>query len=290
MPTARKTAQNAASGHTREDLVRAMEAGAAGYVGDLGDWWALRAADALHAREFRRIVRWLVKQLPQSPARILDYACGTGHLMHHLRRVFPTAHLIGYDGAEPLLTIGRASFADDKRAELRQKWLPDLADPCPPVDLSIVCFPHLLMSDDRSGLRAYRQAHRAEATAARRLWEEMIDAEHWDPEEDDRAFRVGQTLFERMCARHCHRVTRPGGYCLRVGYAYSGLEEIDPVYLAYSRFSEGWDHLCCGVVVDELFRLVASRYVESAVIDDVHAQTGDEEEGGGYTLCLLQRI
>ncbi len=285
----KKRRQQTQDPYSQAALEDAMSAGAVAYTGLLGSWWAERARDAQHRQAFAQIADWLAARLPADAADLLDYTCGSGPLLRELRRAFPAAGLVGYDGSQVLLDEATADLAGDPQLTLEQKWLPDLGDRRPPVDCTMICFPQLLLPEDESFIRSYRRAHPAEVEAAAMIWENMIENEHWDEEEDDQAFRVKNTVFERICARHCWQLTRPGGHCLRVDYSYSDLAETDLTYLTYNRFAEGWDHQTYGVLVDQLFRLIDHDFVASPVIDDVHAQTGEDSDEGGYTLCLLQR-
>lgn len=272
-----------------EALERSMRRGVSSYGGRLGRWWTGKADDPAHLAAYRKIANWLRKRLDPPPAGILDYACGAGHLLAEFRRAFPAAHLVGYDGAPRQLGRAARRLSGDPALALEERFLPDLADRPPPVDLTVFCFPHLLPPGDPAPVLLYAARHPREAKAANRLARALRRAAICDPDETPES-QVANIILERMASRHLRRLTAPGGHCARVGYSQAPLEDIEDAYVDYLRFVEGWCAKVRGIKVKRFFRSVRERFVVSPVISDVADHTGKpEDDEGGYSLHLLAR-
>jgi SAM-dependent methyltransferase len=267
-------------------LEEAMLAASSGYERILGRWWVGKADDDAHREAFRHAARWTRRRRDGGPATILDYACGAGHLLKRLRKVFPRATLTGYDGAVKLLKKAGKRLGDDPKLELVEKLLPDLMDPHPPVDLTVLCLPHVLPFDEGESVHAYADRHRTELEAARKLTDAMREAGHWDTGEEVE-WQVGNVIFERMVARHLRRLTRPEGHCVRIDYTEAPYDDIDDTYQDYIRFSQGACASVCGVRVPRFFEQVAHTYRASDLISDVADQTEGYDSEGGYMVRLL---
>jgi SAM-dependent methyltransferase len=268
-------------------LEKGMEAASSGYEKILGRWWVGKAADDAHRQTYKHAAKWTRRELPAVPDSILDYACGAGHLLKRLRKAFPAADLIGYDGAAKLLKKARKRLDDDPGLELTAKMLPDLDDPHPPVDLTVLCLPHLLPFDDGEAVTDYADQRRTELEAARKVVDAMREAGLWEVEERVE-WQVGNVLFERMVARHLRLLTRPGGHCVRIDYTEAAFDDIDAVYQDYLRFSQGSCTSVCGVRVPRFFAPITDTYRISDIISDVSDQTDDyDSEDGGYMIRLF---
>lgn len=277
-------------GVSAKELEEGMVAASSGYEKVLGRWWVGKAKDDAHRKAYRRSAKWARRNLEQSPASILDYACGAGHLLKRLRKAFPAADLIGYDGSAKFLKQARKRLRDDSGLELVEKILPDLDDPRLPVDLTVLCLPHLLPFDEGQSVHAYADAHRAELEAARKLVDAMREEKLWESD-DPVEWQVGNVIFERMVARHLRRLTRPGGHCLRIDYTEAAYDDIDDTYQDYIRFSQGACASVRGVRVPSFFRQTADTYRDSDIISDVSDQTEEYDgDGGGYMVRLLLAV
>ncbi len=270
-------------------LEKGMEAASSGYEKILGRWWVEKANDDAHRRTYRHSVKWTRRKLDRVPASILDYACGAGHLLKRLRKAFPRADLIGYDGAAKLLEKAQKRLDDDPGLELVRKILPDLDDPRSPVDLTVLCLPHLLPFDEGETVHAYADGHRAELRAAREVVDTMREEGLWEAD-DPVEWQVGNLIFERMVARHLRRLTHAGGHCVRIDYTEAAYHEIDDTYRDYIRFSQGACTSVRGVRVPRFFTQTADTYRESAVISDVSDQTEEYDGDGGYMIRLLKAV
>ncbi len=275
---------------TAQTLEEGMEAAHSGYEKILGRWWLGKADDDAHRAAYRHTAKWTRRKLEASPETILDYACGAGQLLKRLRKAFPDAALTGYDGAKKLLKKAHRRLPDDPRLELVVKILPELTDPHPPVDLTVLCLPHLLPFDEGEGVHAYADGRRTELRAAREVVEALRREEFWERDEPIE-WQVGNVIFERMVARHLRRLTRPGGHCVRVDYTEIRYEDVAPTYRDYLRFSQGNCSSVHGVRVPRLFKQIAGTFRVSDIIDDVSDQTEDyDSEGGGYMVRLFRAV
>ena len=270
-------------------LEKGMKAASSGYEKILGRWWMDKANDDAHRDAYRHSVKWTRRKLEEAPDTILDYACGAGHLLKRLRKAFPGARLIGYDGAAKLLRKAGKRLDDDPRIDLVTRILPDLDDSQPPVDLTVVCLPHLLPFDDGESVHAYADRHRAELKASRKVVDAMREEELWETD-DPIEWQVGNVIFERMVARHLRRLTRPYGHCLRIDYTEAAYDDIDATYQDYIRFSQGACASVRGVKVPRFFKQIADTYRESDIISDVSDQTEGYDSDGGYMVRLLSAV
>ena len=79
---------------------------------------------------------------------------------------------------------------------------------------------------------------------------------------------------------------------MRIEYATMQRHELSPLELAHVSFEEGsLDSRWEGRLPRRWFRLAASAYFRSGVLEDVYEQTGDErDKNGGYLITVLRAI
>ena len=79
---------------------------------------------------------------------------------------------------------------------------------------------------------------------------------------------------------------------MRVEYATMQRHELSPLELSNVLFEEGsLDSAVDGKKPRQWFRLEASAYFRSRVLEDVYEQTGDERDrDGGYLITVLRAI
>jgi hypothetical protein len=96
----------------------------------------------------------------------------------------------------------------------------------------------------------------------------------------------------RLVAFNLRRLLVPGGVCVRIEYGTARREELSPAELAEVSYEEGsLDTEIEGKKPRQWFRVSASSYFRSRVLQDVYQQTGDERDrSGGYLITVLRAI
>jgi SAM-dependent methyltransferase len=246
------------------ELARGLEA----YQDRLARWWLERADDAAHRRAYRRIAAYLADSFPHLPRRIADYGCGAGHLLAEMARQFPRARFAGYDASRPLLESARRRLAfAGPRVELIEAVLPDFAL-TPRADVVTVSFPNFLPKTPAREIRP--------AAGERAMARYLAGAD---------ASRYARLVYDRVLARNARGLLRRGGTCIRVEYCGARREEISRRDLERLEFAEG---SLSGAAALPFFRVAASMYIRSRVIEDVFQQSGRRGDAvGGYSITVL---
>lgn len=248
-------------------------------------WWRERARDRAHGRAYRNIAGFIRASLPREPRVIVDYACGAGQLLARLAPLFPHTRLVGLDGSKALLDLAAARLArlpDGRTAEvtLTRTLLPMGRPLGEKADLVVYSFPNMMPSLSTEAAPG-ADLDREEREIARRL------ARDPGGESDPALLEYGRSI-----SRDLRRLLRRDGLCVRVEYADSRREEWTPGVLQQVAFEEGTlDHPLDGLRPRAWFRVVASAFFRSRVMEDVYEQTGEERDrSGGYLITVLGAI
>ncbi len=266
------------------------------YDGFLGRWWLKRASDGPHIRAYRNIARFIHSSLSSPPRRIVDYACGPGDLLIRLAWRFPDSQLIGLDGSRTLLTIAAGRIAGvgpatRNRTTLVETVLPNLSHAKRDADVVVFAFPNMVpfsLDDDPSSRKA--MLANTDLKAAQDL-ARLRDEEDEDGTDDPLATRFS-LVQGRLISLNLRRLLRTGGLCFRVEYGKARREELAPVDLLRVSYEEGsLENGAGGTSVEQWFRVVASAYFRSKVMEDVYQQTRDRRDlGGGYIITVLRAL
>jgi len=262
-----------------------------------GNWWRERASDAAHQRAYRKIADFIHNSLPRTPRLIVDYACGAGHLLSLLSRRFPKSQLIGLDGSSLLLDLAekRMSCLTDssaRRISLIETPLPRKVDFGKPADLVVYCFPNMTPStkeEERRGSGYFLS--KKDQQIAKSLAQTCESGADNEDLPDTQATRY--TLeYGRSISQHLHRLLVPNGICVRVEYATTRRHEWSSLELMQASYEEGsLDIAIDGMKSQPWFRVLASAYFRSRVLEDVFEQTDDERDtNGGYLITVLRAI
>jgi SAM-dependent methyltransferase len=245
-------------------------------------WWRERARDRAHARAYRNIAGFIRASLPREPGLVVDYACGAGQLLARLAPLFPHSRLVGLDGSDTLLDLAAARLArlpDARTAEvtLTRTHLPMDRPFGEKADLAVYTFPNMMPSlsaEEAPGAGLDRE----EREIARRL------ARDPGGESDPALLEYGRSI-----SRDLRRLLVRGGLCVRAEYADSRREEWEPQVLQQVAFEEGsLDQPIDGLRPRTWFRVLASAFFRSRVMEDVYEQTGeDRDRSGGYLITVL---
>ena len=277
------------------DFDRELGRGIATYNEKVGLWWRRRAENPAHANAYRKIADFIEASYTTPPRRILDYACGAGNLLARLHRRFPAAKLLGLDGSSLLLDRARDRFLRrGNRAAaqitLIQTFLPNFDLPSALADLVVFAFPNMApVSTKITGSSATRMSP-DDLAVARHLARRRCPENNSD-QEDPRTISTA-LLRDRLISMNIRKLLRPGGICVRVEYGNVRREEFPELELLRMEFEEGsLDHKVGGKIAEQWFRVLASRYCRSGVIEDVYHQSKDERDRkGGFFITVLRAV
>lgn len=249
----------------------------------MAGWWRERAADRAHGRAYRNIAGFIRASLPREPRLVVDYACGAGQLLARLAPLFPHTRLVGLDGSDALLDLAAARLArlpGGRTAEvtLARTLLPMSRPLGEKADLAVYTFPNMMPAREEA---PGADLDRDDREIARRL------ARDPGGESDPTLLEYGRSI-----SRDLRRLLRRGGLCIRVEYADSRREEWEPGVLQQVAFEEGsLDQPIDGLRPRTWFRVLASAFFRSRVMEDVYEQTGEERDrSGGYLITVLGAV
>lgn len=267
------------------------------YNGKVGRWWLRHSLDAAHGRAYRKVADFIRDSYVREPRVVVDYACGSGHLLALLSARFPASKLVGLDGSSFLLDkagqmVSTLPKQYAERISLIETQLPNLRLLRGKADLVIYCFPHMIPS---AAERISGEHELCLSKSDRKIAESLS----YMVDEYDRAWSGSNPASNRlglMQGRHIslnlRRMLVRGGICLRVEYATMPRHALSPLELAHVSFEEGsLDSPVEGRMPRQWFRLVASSFCWSRVLEDVYEQTGDErDKDGGYLITVLRAV
>jgi hypothetical protein len=267
------------------------------YNRGVGNWWLSRAADGPHQRAYVNIADFIRHSIHRDPGLIVDYACGAGNLLSLLCRRFPRSLLAGLDGSSLLLDraeqrLSHLPHSCTRRLSLIEASLPGPVSLRQRADLVVFCFPNMMPSRPEEKQRGpgsqLSESDRKIAKYLSRARESRDeDCDDWD----SRATRL--TLeYGRSISRNLRSLLVRGGICVRAEYATTRRHEWSALELLRVSFEEGsLDATVSGTRSRPWFRILASAYFRSRVLEDVFEQTEDARDtGGGYLITILRAI
>jgi len=145
------------------------------------------------------------------------------------------------------------------------------------ADLVIFCFPNMMTFSD----------------------EEFVPEDGFRPNRDDWAItkylepdNPNALQWHRAISYNLWRLLAPDGICVRVEYATVNRDELSPPELQMVSFEEGsLDTRVGSRMPRQWFRVLASAYFRSRVLEDVYQQTEDErDQNGGYLITVLRAV
>jgi SAM-dependent methyltransferase len=263
------------------------------YNEKVGRWWSSQAENSIHSYAYRNIADFVSAAFSKPPRLILDYACGSGNLLTRLHRRFPDACLIGLDGSSFLLGKALRRLARSGRqalqcVSLRETLLPNFDLPPLAADLVLFVFPNLVpCSGAEDGSRHTGRLSPADLAVAQEL-SRRVNPEDGKAAEDPTTI-CATLLRDRLVSLNIRGLLKRGGICMRVEYGNVRREELPKRELLRTGFEEG--SLDCevgGHAADQWFRVVASKYYRSGVMEDVYHQSGDaNDKYGGFFITVL---
>jgi SAM-dependent methyltransferase len=266
-----------------------LSRGLPAYNEGLGRWWYSRANDPAHDYAYRNIARYLRASLFRSPRLIVDYACGAGNLLSRLVDSFPDSRMVGLDGSPFLLGLARRRLGRRERVTLVETALPNFDLPGIQADLVIFALPNMVPSPGSYDLQ---QAGRFLKKAGRAVARWLVYAGDQDDRDEDSETRFSTLLLGRLVSLNLRRLLKPGGLCVRIEYGKVRRHELSAMELMRVSFEEGsLDLPVSGKLPEQWFRVLASSYFRSRIIEDVHQQTGGRENRrGGYLITVLRAV
>jgi SAM-dependent methyltransferase len=266
------------------------------YNSAVGNWWIERAADRAHRRAYKNIANYVRNSISGDPGVIVDYACGAGNLLSLLSRKFPNSQLIGLDGSSLLLKFAQKRLARlpsgcARRISLMETCLPRPIRLRRRADVVTFCFPNMMPA--HSGkmrgvkLKLSEEDHRIarELSAAT----EPGDPLGYLPDPEGAADILE---YGRSISKNLRQLLVRGGICVRAEYATTRRHEWSQLELLTVSFEEGsLETDLGGTPRRPWFRVLASAFFRSNVLDDVFQQTEDErDKNGGYLITILRAI
>jgi SAM-dependent methyltransferase len=267
------------------------------YNGKVARWWLKRATDDAHKRAYKNIAAFIRASSVREPRLIVDYACGAGHLLTALSRRFPDSNLAGLDGSSFLLDLAERRFSRlprdrARRISLIETPLPNLGLLNGCADLAVFCFPNMMPSSEEEEMSGGTfELSKGDRWVAEKLsLGTELSGEESDPL--DPAAIQGTLERNRKISCNLRRLLICGGICVRVEYATMQRHEWPSLELQRVCFEEGsLDSEVEGRLCDQWFRVLASAYFRSRVLEDVYQQTGDKRDrNGGYLITVLRAI
>ena len=278
------------------DFDEELDTGPESYNQALGKWWLQQSSDKAHAYAYRKIVEHIHAFIPSPPKRIIDYACGSGHMLSRLYGLYPKSHFLGIDGSTFLLEQAGERLKDldqdwQERVDLIETRLPDFSLPAGRADLCLFIFPNIV-PDPEEDIVAEYEFWTGDLAAA----EYLSKAREPDPEEetveDDPETVYDSLLTDNMIASNLRSLLRRGGFCVRADYSNAARDELTQLVQRRLAFEEG----SLGVSVNghrakQYFKMVDCFYCRSGVLADVYHQTRDEDDKeGGYFVTTLKAL
>jgi SAM-dependent methyltransferase len=265
------------------------------YNGPVGDWWLKRSADRAHQRAYGNIANFIRKSIPRDPGLILDYACGAGNLLSLLCRYFPHSRLAGLDGSSLLLDLAEKRLSRlppncTRRISLTETSLPGRISLRERADLVVYCFPNMVPSRTEEKVRgpgfSLGKQDQKIARSLARAREAGVD-DFPKPQTIRRTLEYGRSVSKNL-----RNLLVQGGTCVRAEYATTNRHEWSPLELLHVSFEEGsLDTAIDGIKIRPWFRVLASAYFRSRVLEDVFEQTEDERDtNGGYLITILRAL
>jgi hypothetical protein len=161
-----------------------------------------------------------------------------------------------------------------------------------PADLAVYCFPNMMPSSKKEESRGagYFLSKRDQ-----RIAESLAQSgEPCTNEEDISDSLAARHALEygRCISQHLRHLLIPNGICVRVEYATTRRHEWSQEELLQVSFEEGSLNIAVdGIKSRPWFRVLASAYFRSQVLDDVFEQTEDDrDKNGGYLITVLRAI
>jgi SAM-dependent methyltransferase len=255
------------------------------YNGTVARWWYKHTCDRAHARAYRKVADYIRDSFTHEPKLIVDYACGAGNLLFLLSRRFPNSKLVGLDGSAFLLRLARRHLnhlppACAGRIKIFDTSLPNMSILRGQADLAIFCFPNMVAAPGTEQFLSKNDRNVARCLSL-------------DEGVDDDAPAVQSGLEQgREVSLNLRRILTRGGICVRVEYATIQRHELSPPELTLVSFEEGsLDEKVQGITPRLWFRVLASSFFRSRVLEDVYEQTADERDRkGGYLVTVLKAV
>lgn len=262
------------------------------YDSEVGNWWLRHSEDAAHGRAYRKIADFVRASYVREPGTIIDYACGPGHLLSLLSLRFKKSKLIGLDGSlfmlgQALERVSKLPEDSSKRISLIKTCLPNFNLLRQKAELVIYCFPNMIPFPGDSPEVRLGERDRKVARSLSLAFDPDMEESDPDPDANQRVLEQGRSISLSL-----RRMLVSGGICVRVEYATMRRQELSPLELSRVAFEEGsLEFEVEGRRPAQWFRLMASAYFRSRVLEDVYEQTGDERDrNGGYLITVLRAI
>ncbi len=259
------------------------------YNRKVGEWWFHQASNRCHSSAYQRIAKFIGDSFPRPQDVVVDYACGSGNLLARLRVLFPFSRLLGIDGSALLLGLARRRQPLSK-VDFIEIALPAFSLPRAVADLVVYTFPNMVSSSADDLERMARLLIPADLAVARHLAADK-DFESMR-EQGDPGSVYAALLRERLISLNIRELLKRNGSCVRVEYGNVPRGQLSRLEQLRIGFEEGsLDQRVRDSEPAQWFRVVASQYSRSRVIEDVeHQSRGGRKRSGGYFISVLRAL
>jgi SAM-dependent methyltransferase len=275
---------------------RELSRGLVAYNEEVGYWWSHQTANSFHRYAHRNIAGFIHSSFSMHPGLIVDYACGAGNLLFRLHRHFPDSEIVGYDGSSLLLAMARGRLSRQRKtARQRIKFvetpLPNFELSRAIADLALFVFPNMVPCTAEEEESRWMYRLNPEDRRMAKVLAERYDSESARAEDDPKTI-CASLLRDRLISLNMRHLLKRNGMCIRVEYANVPRGQLTELELLRTGFEEGsLDQRVGGKVLDPWFRVVASRYHRSGVMEDVYHQSSDKNhKTGGYFITVLRAL
>lgn len=274
----------------------ALNMGPEAYNRSVGRWWLKQSSNAVHAYAYRKIAQHINGFISLNPKRIVDYACGAGHMLWRLYWLYPESRLLGIDGSALLLKRARQRLQilgkDWKmRTDLVETYLPNFSLPTGLADLCLFVFPNII-PNGREENKTEHNFSDSDLAVAKYLSEARESNPDEETVRDDPETVYDFLLNDNIVARNLRGLLRKGGVCLRADYSNAPRDELTRLVRERLAFEEGSLAVSVnGYRAKQLFKVVSCNYYRSRVLEDVYHQTKNaDDKRGGYFITTLKAV
>lgn len=259
-------------------------------------WWHARAKDRAHQRAYRLIAEYIAGKAKKKKGRIIDFACGPGLLIKHLKQQLPGYEIVGIDESKKAIKAaeeylpGVLSKKEMQDVMLMQHALPNFDLSVGKSDIVIFSFPDFRIDDEEKWVKRWKSVFPEDWDASKRVSKKLRklydDFEHAD---------AAELFVKRVANRNLLSLTKKKGLMFRIEYSGCDRDECDPAYLdemAWYECIKPESKRMRNPVRKRLTfaRLVDSAFYKSKVILDVYEQTKDEDDKkGGFFISMFKR-
>ena len=261
-------------------------------------WWSARAKDRAHQRAYRLIAETIAERargLKKKPQRLIDFACGAGFLIKHLSKEMPDLDIVGIDESQQAIDGAHdyhqqsLSAKQRQRVSLQQMPLPNFTHKLKKAEILVFSFPDFRVDGEKKWVKKWKAIYPDDWDECKRLVRKLKkiypDAEH---------STTYELFIKRIANRNILSMCKKGALVFRIEYSACKRSECDECYLEEMAFYECVKPSHKRLKGERRKRITAAKMTESVffkskVVQDVFAQTGNQEDKeGGFFISVFR--